>query len=72
VIVESWCSRLAGLAATRIHTGSNAILRDVEQRLEVNRIAHSKPSAPAVKEFAMALEQNHACEPQRSIKLFVG
>jgi hypothetical protein len=63
VIVESWYSRVAGLASPGIHTGSNAVLRDVEQCLEVNRIAHSKPVAPVVKEFAMVLEQNHACEP---------
>ncbi len=53
-----------------------AILRSVEQRLEPGRIAHSKPAAPSVKEFAMTLKQVDAREPQRqsprSIKLFVG
>jgi hypothetical protein len=53
-----------------------AVLGGVEQRLEAAEIAHSKPAAPSVKEFPMALEQVDAREPQRqssrSIKLLVG
>jgi hypothetical protein len=53
-----------------------AVLCGAEQRVEPGRIAHSKPAAPPVKEFAVALEQVDTREAQRqsprSIKLFVG